>query len=185
MINKIETTLTIRDKQYQVNWDLKQVNILVGDNGSGKSRLLNFINSQNDYTLLLEIKEPNPNPMNNDYYGILSVSPVRFIEIASWYKELTGKQIYLGFSFAEYIQLSKGEKYLLDLLDSIHIRTLNSIVLIDDIEQNLYITTQRKLLPFLIEQRPDLQFIVTTHSPCIVNRHYEWQTMIDDILTEI
>lgn len=183
MINKIETTLVLKDKQYKVNWDLKQVNILVGENSSGKTRLLNQIYFNNDDVYLINLVKTNGVDIPEMYYGILSVGVSVLTEIIDWYRELTGKQLKLDFNYEEYYFSSKGERYLLDLLANIHIRPRNSTVLIDDIEQNLDLHTQRKLLPFLIEQRPDLQFIVTTHSPSVVNRNYEWQTDIENILT--
>lgn len=43
------------------------------------------------------------------------------------------------------------------------------IVLIDELETHLHIELQRKILPFLIKFFPRVQFIVTTHSPYILN----------------
>ena len=43
------------------------------------------------------------------------------------------------------------------------------IVLIDELETHLHIELQKKILPFLAEFFPRLQFIVTTHSPYILN----------------
>ena len=43
------------------------------------------------------------------------------------------------------------------------------IVLIDELETHLHIELQKKILPFLTEFFPNLQFLVTTHSPFILN----------------
>lgn len=43
------------------------------------------------------------------------------------------------------------------------------IVLIDELETHLHIELQRKILPFLTDFFPRIQFIVTTHSPYILN----------------
>lgn len=43
------------------------------------------------------------------------------------------------------------------------------VVLIDEIETHLHISLQKKILPFLIKFFPRIQFIVTTHSPYILN----------------
>lgn len=43
------------------------------------------------------------------------------------------------------------------------------IVLIDEIEKHLHIELQKRLLPFLTEFFPNIQFIVTTYSPYILN----------------
>lgn len=42
------------------------------------------------------------------------------------------------------------------------------VVLIDEIENHLHATMQRSVLPDLLEAFPDVQFIVSTHSPLIV-----------------
>lgn len=46
---------------------------------------------------------------------------------------------------------------------------VEGIVLIDEIETHLHIDLQKKILPFLTEFFPKIQFIVTTHSPFILN----------------
>lgn len=43
------------------------------------------------------------------------------------------------------------------------------IVLIDELETHLHIELQKKIFPFLTEFFPNVQFIVTTHSPYILN----------------
>ncbi len=46
---------------------------------------------------------------------------------------------------------------------------IQGIVLIDEIETHLHIDLQKKILPFLTKIFPKIQFIVTTHSPFIIN----------------
>lgn len=46
---------------------------------------------------------------------------------------------------------------------------INGIVLIDEIETHLHIELQKSILPFLTAFFPKVQFIVTTHSPFILN----------------
>jgi len=46
---------------------------------------------------------------------------------------------------------------------------VNGIVLIDEIETHLHVELQKKILPFLTKFFPKIQFIVTTHSPFILN----------------
>ena len=43
------------------------------------------------------------------------------------------------------------------------------IVLIDEIETHLHLSLQRKIMPFLTQLFPNIQFIVSTHSPFVVN----------------
>ena len=45
---------------------------------------------------------------------------------------------------------------------------VEGIVLIDELETHLHIELQKKILPFLTEFFPRIQFIITTHSPYIL-----------------
>lgn len=55
------------------------------------------------------------------------------------------------------------------LSDKLSEYTVEGIVLIDELETHLHIELQKKILPFLTEFFPRLQFIITTHSPYILN----------------
>lgn len=44
----------------------------------------------------------------------------------------------------------------------------HGIVIIDEIETHLHISLQKDILPFLIDFFPNIQFIVTTHSPFVM-----------------
>jgi hypothetical protein len=46
---------------------------------------------------------------------------------------------------------------------------MEGIVLIDEIETHLHVELQKKIVPSLIKMFPNLQFILTTHSPFILN----------------
>lgn len=43
------------------------------------------------------------------------------------------------------------------------------IVIIDEIETHLHVELQKKILPFLINLFPNIQFVVTTHSPFVLS----------------
>lgn len=82
------------------------------------------------------------------------------------------KQPY-GFS-----DLSDGYSAVLDIVSDLMLRmerkssklyNLEGIVLIDEIETHLHIDLQKKIMPFLIGFFPNVQFIVTTHSPFVIN----------------
>lgn len=45
---------------------------------------------------------------------------------------------------------------------------LNGVVLIDEIDAHLHISLQKKILPFLTKSFPEIQFIVSTHSPFVI-----------------
>ena len=44
-----------------------------------------------------------------------------------------------------------------------------AIVFIDEIEAHLHVELQKKVLPFLTQMFPNVQFIVSTHSPFVIN----------------
>ncbi|MDR1641576.1 MAG: AAA family ATPase [Clostridiales bacterium] len=45
----------------------------------------------------------------------------------------------------------------------------SAIVFIDEVETHLHVSLQRKALPFLTRMFPNVQFIVTTHSPFVIS----------------
>lgn len=66
------------------------------------------------------------------------------------------------------------------------------IVLIDEIENHLHLQMQRNVLKFLTELFPNVQFIVSTHSPFVLNSidnvtiyDLENQTLVEDGLTNV
>lgn len=74
-------------------------------------------------------------------------------------------------------QLSDGYSAILDIMSEIMMRMSidsqisydkSGIVLIDEIETHLHVKLQKHILPFLISYFPNIQFIVTTHSPFIL-----------------
>lgn len=75
-------------------------------------------------------------------------------------------------------QLPDGYSAILDIVTELIMRMeehktnsydVQGIVLIDEIETHLHVDLQKKILPFLTSFFPKIQFIVTTHSPFIIN----------------
>ena len=46
---------------------------------------------------------------------------------------------------------------------------MQGLVLIDEIETHLHVDLQKKIFPFLTSFFPNIQFIVTTHSPFVLS----------------
>jgi hypothetical protein len=74
--------------------------------------------------------------------------------------------------------LSSGYAAVLDIVVDLMMRMekkagrhydLEGLVLIDEIETHLHLALQRKILPILTKLFPNIQFIITTHSPFILN----------------
>lgn len=51
---------------------------------------------------------------------------------------------------------------------SISPKNIQGVVLVDEIDAHLHVSLQRKILPFLTQTYPAVQFIVTTHSPFVI-----------------
>ncbi|WP_404989140.1 AAA family ATPase [Clostridium culturomicium] len=76
-------------------------------------------------------------------------------------------------------ELSDGFSAVLDIVMNLILRMEKTrkgfaydkegIVLIDEVETHLHIELQKKILPFLTGFFPNIQFIVTTHSPFVLN----------------
>ena len=98
-------------------------------------------------------------------------------------------------------RLSDGEKSLLAMAGDLARRLAisqpsralplegSAVVLIDEIEQHLHPSWQRRILPLLTQTFPNCQFIVTTHSPQIVSQVqpksiYILEKMGDDIIAK-
>lgn len=71
--------------------------------------------------------------------------------------------------------MSDGYAAVFDIINDLIIRTekkgttVEGIVLIDEIEAHLHLELQKSILHFLTGMFPNIQFIVTTHSPFILN----------------
>lgn len=74
--------------------------------------------------------------------------------------------------------LSSGYAAVLDIITDLMMRMenksgkaydLEGIVLIDEVETHLHLALQKNILPMLTKLFPNIQFIVTTHSPFILN----------------
>lgn len=74
--------------------------------------------------------------------------------------------------------LSSGYAAILDIIVDLMMRMekhrgkhydLEGVVLIDEIETHLHLELQKKIMPILTTLFPNIQFIITTHSPFILN----------------
>jgi predicted ATP-binding protein involved in virulence len=97
-------------------------------------------------------------------------------------------------------QLPDGYSAILDIVTELIMRMeehknksydVQGIVLIDEIETHLHVDLQKKILPFLTSFFPKIQFIVTTHSPFVINSisnsvvcDLEKKIVVDDDLTK-
>ena len=65
--------------------------------------------------------------------------------------------------------MMRMERNWLSRSNQINAYDLSGIVIIDEIETHLHIALQKNILPSLIKLFPNVQFIVSTHSPYVLN----------------
>ncbi|MEA3553285.1 MAG: AAA family ATPase, partial [Campylobacterota bacterium] len=99
------------------------------------------------------------------------------LKLKYYSEELNFKIEYQGKSFG-LNELSDGYSSLLAILTELILRmeahniqsyNMQGVVLIDEIETHLHVDLQKKILPFLVNFFPKIQFIVTTHSPFVLS----------------
>lgn len=61
------------------------------------------------------------------------------------------------------------EIFMFSVMQNIENSELQGIVIIDEIDAHLHISLQKKILSFLKKSFPKIQFIVSTHSPFVIN----------------
>lgn len=94
--------------------------------------------------------------------------------------------------------LSSGYAAVFDIINDLVMRVekkgdnIEGIVLIDEIETHLHLELQKKILPLLVQMYPKIQFIVSTHSPFILNSidnavifDLENKTLVSDGLADL
>lgn len=101
------------------------------------------------------------------------------LELEFNYKDYSFRIVSNGRSF-KFTQLSAGYSAVLDIVTDLILKMQSQdfltrayekegIVLIDEIETHLHLELQRIILPMLTRIFPNIQFIVTTHSPFILS----------------
>ena len=129
---------------------------------------------------------------NADAAQQLSVQKKRFQDIVDDLFSETGKKIVrteneirfsqIGETLVPY-QLSSGEKQLLVILLTVLVEDNQSYVLfMDEPEVSLHIEWQKRLIDLCLELNPNVQIILTTHSPAVVmNGWIDSVTEVSDI----
>ncbi len=141
------------------------------------------------------------------------------VSIAHWFDRLEGvlRRIYndnslrlvfdpMTFQFTLHIDgrepftfntMSLGYSAIFDIISDLMMRMesqhrydLEGIVLIDEVEAHLHVELQRQIVPILTELFPNIQFIMTTHSPFVLSSaenaviyDLENGTLVEDGLT--
>ena len=129
---------------------------------------------------------------NADAAQKLSKAKARFQDIVDDLFEETGKKIVrteneirfsqIGETLVPY-QLSSGEKQMLAILLTVLVEDEQPYVLfMDEPEVSLHIEWQKRLIELIVELNPNVQIILTTHSPAVImNGWLDKVTEVSDI----
>ncbi len=129
---------------------------------------------------------------NTEAAQLLSESKKRFQDLVDDLFEETGKKIVrteneirfsqIGETLVPY-QLSSGEKQMLAILLTVLVEDQQPYVLfMDEPEVSLHIEWQKRLIDLIIELNPNVQIILTTHSPAVImNGWMDKVTEVSDI----
>jgi ABC-type glutathione transport system ATPase component len=129
---------------------------------------------------------------NADAAQQLSQAKTRFQDIVDDLFDETGKKIIrteneirfsqIGESLLPY-QLSSGEKQMLIILLTVLVEDQQPYVLfMDEPEVSLHVEWQKRLIDLVIELNPNVQVILTTHSPAVImNGWMDHVTEVSDI----
>jgi ABC-type glutathione transport system ATPase component len=129
---------------------------------------------------------------NADAAQELSKPKTRFQDIVDELFEETGKKIVrteneirfsqIGETLVPY-QLSSGEKQILAILLTVLVEDQQPYVLfMDEPEVSLHIEWQKRLIDLVTEMNPNVQIILTTHSPAVImNGWLDKVTEVSDI----
>ena len=122
----------------------------------------------------------------------LSQAKTRFQDIVDELFEETGKKIVrteneirfsqIGETLVPY-QLSSGEKQMLAILLTVLVEDqLPYVLFMDEPEVSLHIEWQKRLIDLVVEMNPNVQIILTTHSPAVImNGWIDKVTEVSDI----
>lgn len=129
---------------------------------------------------------------NTEAAQLLSESKKRFQDLVDDLFEETGKKIVrteneirfsqIGETLVPY-QLSSGEKQMLAILLTVLVEDQQHYVLfMDEPEVSLHIEWQKRLIDLIMELNPNVQIILTTHSPAVImNGWMDKVTEVSDI----
>lgn len=154
------------------------VNSIIEENEIPKDVLLKLISlsSYSQQEVLKNINQVISNLLSSKY-------PQRLLKVGVGDRAQGGTRINIvdvsdeTVVYPSIFNMSSGEKALVSIfvellrqMDNLRIKIndISGIVLIDEIDKNLHISMQHEILPKLLNMFPNVQFIVTSHSPFLI-----------------
>lgn len=154
------------------------VNSIIEENEIPKDVLLKLISlsSYSQQEVLKNINQVISNLLSSKY-------PQRLLKVGVGDRAQGGTRINIVDASDETVvypsifNMSSGEKALVSIfvellrqMDNLRIKIndISGIVLIDEVDKNLHISMQHEILPKLLNMFPNVQFIVTSHSPFLI-----------------
>ncbi len=173
----------ILNSKVKNNYDYKKYTNIIDCNVEFDN-LFYWIKDAEDYQNNLIVKNKDFNYKDKNLEAVKNAISIFFNEKVSVYIERQAN-IDLCFKFKDkvlsYGELSDGEKTVISLFGDIARRLCDAntslqnpldgkgIIVIDEIEQHLHPSWQRQILKKLHKIFPNIQFIITTHSPIIIS----------------
>ncbi len=184
-------------ERFNIGWDLRpDVNILSGINGVGKTTILNrsvgYLEElsgemKSDEKNGVRLFFDNPQATYIPYDVIRSYD--RPLIMGDFTARMADKNVKseLDWQLLFPYKLSSGEKQMLVILLTVLVQDNSHCVLfMDEPEASLHIEWQQKLIAMIRELNPNVQIILTTHSPAVIMEGWlDAVTEVSDISTTV
>lgn len=153
------------------------------DENVGKNFLQHMVNLKADSSFARDDNDENTARQIDDWFvnfekSLQEIFEDEHLRLIFQRNEYNFKILHDEKGYSDFTTLSDGYSAIFNIISELIMRMdskasksydIQGIVLIDEVETHLHIDLQKKILPFLTSFFPKIQFIVTTHSPFVLN----------------